>query len=212
MICPKATKMFWVYPRVRGGNLRRDRAVNYLDGLSPRARGKLWLETWRKMLLGSIPACAGETGVCSLAFFRSTVYPRVRGGNAALLSLSTLDVGLSPRARGKPLSPGRAPTRRGSIPACAGETRIGEYIERQGRVYPRVRGGNYVCGSMHQGGEGLSPRARGKPSRYAAHRPHLGSIPACAGETDHFGAWSTPATVYPRVRGGNISSPFRIAA
>ena len=49
-----------VYPRVCGGSLRQDHHHSGVDGLSPRVRGKPPGRWSSVMLLGSIPACAGE--------------------------------------------------------------------------------------------------------------------------------------------------------
>ena len=52
----------------------------------------------------------------------------------------------------------------GSIPACAGETRPFRLGAKQGRVYPRVCGGNMDAVAWYADWPGLSPRVRGKPT------------------------------------------------
>ena len=49
-----------VYPRVCGGTATQMSAKNWLMGLSPRVRGNLQDSLVPIILLGSIPACAGE--------------------------------------------------------------------------------------------------------------------------------------------------------
>ena len=51
----------------------------------------------------------------------------------------------------------------GSIPAWAGETRVIDENKVDGRVYPRVGGGNSALWRQMCEAPGLSPRGRGKP-------------------------------------------------
>ena len=110
--------------------------------------------------------------------------------------------GLSPRVRGN-----QPPTRnRGvggrSIPACAGEPKIGYKSDREKSVYPRVCGGTIFSPSKSPPRAGLSPRVRGNRHKPRPAAPRRGSIPACAGEP---GANNVPLPrdpVYPRVCGG----------
>ena len=50
---------------------------------------------------------------------------------------------------------------------------------------------------------GLSPRVRGKPTRWCTACRKRRSIPACAGETISYGVKRIDDEVYPRVCGGN---------
>ncbi len=50
-----------VYPRVCGGNCHMPTGPSIYTGLSPRVRGKRAGARSSESLLGSIPACAGET-------------------------------------------------------------------------------------------------------------------------------------------------------
>ena len=52
-----------VYPRVCGGNTYANANTTGVRGLSPRVRGKLKRQAIDALHRGSIPACAGETGV-----------------------------------------------------------------------------------------------------------------------------------------------------
>ncbi len=49
------------YPRMRGGNHAITVLGDFNPGLSPHARGKLFLDLARLVNAGPIPACAGET-------------------------------------------------------------------------------------------------------------------------------------------------------
>ena len=175
-----------VYPRVCGGTFHpRQRAQLHAGaGLSPRVRGNPGEVGGHQILAGSIPACAGEPP------------PSAPG--------LTLCRALSPRVRGNPRSAHSRSHSAGSIPACAGEPSSARPTSCSIPVYPRVCGGT-SCGLPLWSGEGgLSPRVRGnhKDDRHA--QPHLGSIPACAGEPSTTPPFGIPARVYPRVCGGTL--------
>ena len=69
-----------VYPRVCGGTAWERNGTVAVAGLSPRMRGNLYAQQSGAVLVGSIPAYAGEPSkrVRSLNLWR--VYPRVCGG------------------------------------------------------------------------------------------------------------------------------------
>ena len=111
-----------VYPRVCGGNRPAYAGVAQFQGLSPRVRGKRGDGACSRCRPGSIPACAGETHELLPGTFHRLVYPRVCGGNTGAAGGWRSSRGLSPRVRGKHHLGQGQPWRRGSIPACAGET------------------------------------------------------------------------------------------
>ncbi len=111
-----------VYPRVCGGNIQSCVCMMSFLGLSPRVRGKLAGMHIRTAFQGSIPACAGETGLSALRKTPLTVYPRVCGGNRSMPFPTHAGRGLSPRVRGKLAWPSVPCENPRSIPACAGET------------------------------------------------------------------------------------------
>ena len=94
-----------VYPRVRGGSVFPSLLEAGIQGLSPRARGKLLRKAPIMPLLGSIPACAGEAVNRHKRELIMKVYPRVRGGSFFPRYHGQNNTGLSPRARGKPKIP-----------------------------------------------------------------------------------------------------------
>ncbi len=95
----------------------------------------------RQLVLGSIPACAGEPRRQRLPQYLFTVYPRVCGGTTVEGCKSDSESGLSPRVRGNPpkYKDGFKVTR--SIPACAGEPPQSSTRCLPSPVYPRVCGG-----------------------------------------------------------------------
>ena len=168
---------------MRGGNLRIGRNRAFQWGLSPHARGKRVCPNQIVCTHGPIPACAGETLQHLAQRLVVRAYPRMRGGNGVEELPDTIPEGLSPHARGKPKLGLTHLALIGPIPACAGETTAEVFLNRVIRAYPRMRGGNTVGRSTMVLNMGLSPHARGKPSRAAWCACVAGPIPACAGET-----------------------------
>ena len=111
-----------VYPRVGGGNFGSHAYPSVMKGLSPRGRGKPLYIRYRRRIVGSIPAWAGETLIGDSLFSPKGVYPRVGGGNHAEYHRRPLPRGLSPRGRGKHKDAADQRRREWSIPAWAGET------------------------------------------------------------------------------------------
>ena len=162
-----------VYPRVCGGThclklLRRsDR------GVYPRVCGGTHLPGRPAARRGSIPACAGEPSRLGKdVATRGTpaaVYPRVCGGT--ILGARCRPVahgGLSPRVRGNPALErhhARFP-RHGSIPACAGETRL----------TGKELGGN-------KRGAGSIPACAGEPVQAYLNQPRRAVYPRVCGGT-----------------------------
>ena len=75
--------------------------------------------------------------------------------------------GLSPRVRGNRPDHRQVRPQVGSIPACAGEPLTYGFKTTARRVYPRVCGGTKLRIAMGRLTNGLSPRVRGNPSRWA---------------------------------------------
>ena len=172
----------WVYPRVCGGTAFGLGSMCGRRGLSPRVRGNLTMAILHRSDIGSIPACAGEPGKRSQAFFEGKVYPRVCGGTTPLATNQCDTPGLSPRVRGNhyALLVGRRNTR--SIPACAGEPATAPSTTGSEKVYPRVCGGTVRLHRAPHVRPGLSPRVRGNQPGTFQRNKGVGSIPACAGE------------------------------
>ena len=123
-------------------------------------------------------------------------------GHAAWMMVA----GLSPRVRGNRVRRICRASRRGSIPACAGEPSI-HAVHRPGMpVYPRVCGGTVYRPPVQQLRRGLSPRVRGNRPEPVRWRDARRSIPACAGEPASAAQRAKTVTVYPRVCGGTYNA------
>ena len=70
----------WVYPRACGGTASAAVSGSRTQGLSPRVRGNHHDEAENNVLMGSIPARAGEPRTHSLTTPPRKVYPRACGG------------------------------------------------------------------------------------------------------------------------------------
>ena len=191
---------------MRGGDSRRAILPCACRGRSPHARGRRSASRRLASLLGSIPACAGETGAASLSALKNGVDPRMRGGDTSATCTCPLSRGRSPHARGR--RPRRLCQLRqpGSIPACAGETGAYPLDQPRHQVDPRMRGGDITVRRSAMESEGRSPHARGRRARHEAADSGGGSIPACAGETGQPQPWQVATQVDPRMRGGDSVS------
>ena len=156
------------------------------------------------LILGTIPACAGEPERRPTGIPHPWDYPRVRGGTSGTSTGARWAAGLSPRARGNRVLSGLDGRQQGTIPACAGEPISVVEVVAWLRDYPRVRGGtsDFLC--RRACSAGLSPRARGNRGLLGNLLEHTGTIPACAGEPLARFSIIAPSRDYPRVRGGTL--------
>ena len=130
-----------VYPRECGGTVDVQQVGFLSAGLSPRVRGNRAPQMRQRLVVGSIPASAGEPGGHRSPRRHARVYPRECGGTQQVAFVERLATGLSPRVRGnrrRARASGRAD---GSIPASAGEPRPPNAPLPTQWVYPRECGG-----------------------------------------------------------------------
>ena len=195
-----------VYPRPRGGTHWTGVERRQGRGLSPPTRGNLVRSDGGAKRSRSIPAHAGEPGRRDRERPQAEVYPRPRGGTQQRLRAVQVHEGLSPPTRGNLVVSGKSKAKARSIPAHAGEP-TGAGRERACRaVYPRPRGGTRVKSHTLALMEGLSPPTRGNRIIPRAEFPVIRSIPAHAGEPTGGYSNGERAMVYPRPRGGTLSS------
>ena len=191
-----------VYPRLCGGTEPLEYRAVYKGGLSPPVRGNRKLSSKLGLMMGSIPACAGEPWMPPCPPKGQRVYPRLCGGTTWPSTSPRRWDGLSPPVRGNRRRTAPRPDRRGSIPACAGEPLATLLVLRAGRVYPRLCGGTGGVCCHGKRPPGLSPPVRGNQRAGVAAPLALRSIPACAGEPRPVGSPANRTQVYPRLCGG----------
>ena len=152
---------------------------------------------------GLIPACAGKTSPRWFATAYVWAHPRVCGENENRDRRRLTLYGSSPRVRGKHGFAAKHSGPRGLIPACAGKTSFSRCALMVVRAHPRVCGENEFFEVCVTGGQGSSPRVRGK--LWDAGTPKLTArlIPACAGKTRGPEARGRYRQAHPRVCGEN---------
>ncbi len=195
------TQFHPVYPRWRGEHHTKKHAVINLSGLSPLARGTLYMRKIVLSLLRFIPAGAGKTYPEERRVEKSAVYPRWRGEHFVESAASSDCCGLSPLARGTPIGgqSGRHWSR--FIPAGAGNTIVWFLLVPALPVYPRWRGEHSYKTVFLVQRRGLSPLARGTHTLVNGFTVGIRFIPAGAGNTLTACGVNGCLTVYPRWRG-----------
>ena len=188
-----------------GENVSPAGAQGIAQGSSPRVRGKPHPGSYSQSSCGLIPACAGKT--LSHPHFRGEngAHPRVCGENLGQDPLPPVEVGSSPRVRGK--RPGRLGQvfRVWLIPACAGKSSPEKKRSAHGRAHPRVCGENVLTLNTSRKETGSSPRVRGKRPAGGREGADVGLIPACAGKTPRPRHSKIRLWAHPRVCGENSS-------
>ncbi len=129
-----------VYPRERGEHYRWGSSSVIFRGLSPRERGTQKAARRLQRRCRFIPASAGNTTGEKCQLDDHAVYPRERGEHRQSCQRSINKYGLSPRARGTPLSLSCLAGRFRFIPASAGNTALPLRNWLTAPVYPRERG------------------------------------------------------------------------
>ena len=146
-------------------------------------RGKHGLRTLLKTLVRNIPAYAGKTSKNNEDGKGLTEHPRVCGENNSRHFTQHIQVGTSPRMRGKPkeVIPVVRPPR--NIPAYAGKTAACRLVPIAPAEHPRVCGENFRPVEGEKSAKGTSPRMRGKHPNMTSPLEAFGNIPAYAGKT-----------------------------
>ena len=148
-------------------------------------RGKPFYQDFDKNGIGLIPACAGKTAVHHHHTDKETAHPRVCGENYRQSKFAHVQMGSSPRVRGKLTVGDWEGHAAGLIPACAGKTDVLRVYHQLPPAHPRVCGENSLDRSTSSRVKGSSPRVRGKLDVGCGVGVHFGLIPACAGKTGH---------------------------
>ena len=151
------------HPRMRGEHLGS--APHRLWGLgsSPHARGTRVFGGVVVVVLGIIPACAGNTrrGLWNMLAARD--HPRMRGEHVVERRSRRGFKGSSPHARGTLVGGFIRFCVGGIIPACAGNTNHATASPSSWRDHPRMRGEHQHSNRRSPVWAGSSPHARGTP-------------------------------------------------
>ena len=214
------------HPRVCGENWAAGPLGLFVEGSSPRVRGKRFACLFLPSCSGLIPACAGKTPTKHATKSSNKAHPRVCGENPSNASPRSFECGSSPRVRGKRVfeyvagggqwahprvcgenKPGmiHAGVTKGSSPRVRGKPRRPRRRQTPPTAHPRVCGENPGGVLFALPALGSSPRVRGKRSSGRAVRHTWGLIPACAGKTTPLIPPAIYTRAHPRVCGENAS-------
>ena len=151
------------HPRSRGGHPSTKAKLYDVSGSSPLARGTRSMTCFPLLVVGLIPARAGNTSTRCPIRTRSRAHPRSRGEHLMPAIAILAGWGSSPLARGTPLLNRLGVSVQGLIPARAGNT-----------------GGRFLHLRLRSGS---SPLARGTLFFMGDDGDSDGLIPARAGNT-----------------------------
>ena len=191
------------HPRACGANQGQRHPSRRLPGSSPRMRGKLLGQLANRIHRRIIPAHAGQTRRCVVTQDFSADHPRACGANSVGVGVAPVELGSSPRMRGKLPVIHRDETNDRIIPAHAGQTPSLEMPQYMTSDHPRACGANPTDSQPSSRLAGSSPRMRGKLGHCHRRYGRARIIPAHAGQT--FGSQSSIGTMpdHPRACGAN---------
>ena len=189
------------YPRSRGEETRATRGSGHGRELPPLARGRGSPASRSVAPSGITPARAGKSkqGRGTLALERN--YPRSRGEETPLITVSVACRELPPLARGRVTLPMRPSKLAGITPARAGKSDNLPPAPSNARNYPRSRGEeSYKSLKMRIRAE-LPPLARGRARPRPDQGRGRGITPARAGKRHCSNGGGAAGGNYPRSRG-----------
>ena len=128
------------HPRSRGEHAATLFSVGSRSGSSPLARGTPGVDAACLVIVGLIPARAGNTFTTTAAVSTHWAHPRSRGEHWSRIYVTTRSAGSSPLARGTPRGFSQTKNIDGLIPARAGNTEPPITRKSRRRAHPRSRG------------------------------------------------------------------------
>ena len=190
-----------VHPRVCGeqSGIIDQRIIGI--GSSPRVRGTVDLVEAFGCSDRFIPACAGNRLYGHSREGANSVHPRVCGEQRCPNNQTTKFSGSSPRVRGTASSCYCGIFPRRFIPACAGNSALGQPPLAGNTVHPRVCGEQAPAAAVPQAPRGSSPRVRGTAPNTLINAIHGRFIPGCAGNRGGGPTTVAGNPVHPRVCG-----------
>ena len=173
-------------------------------------RGTPWGCYRSGMSVGIIPALAGNTNRCLPRMKYRRDHPRACGEHCEPPAVSVGGAGSSPRLRGT--RRWRVPngSRRGIIPALAGNTACRRPSARSAWDHPRACGEHAGVDPLTLSTVGSSPRLRGTRSFSSSSSALFGIIPALAGNT-YPSMWSSATRWdHPRACGEHLVCSLKL--
>ena len=151
----------------------------------------------------NIPAHAGKTSNGPFSPSAASEHPRARGENGITAFCVVVQVGTSPRTRGKQHKHQISSKLHRNIPAHAGKTWGWRCRFPWCAEHPRARGENSTPATRPRRRRGTSPRTRGKLRFGIRFDIFERNIPAHAGKTVPHAPAPGAAPEHPRARGEN---------
>ena len=193
------------HPRSRGEHTTRAYTRAHRWGSSPLARGTRMFTVCISLMVGLIPARAGNTARPRSRLGCCWAHPRSRGEHLTSDTQIIVSGGSSPLARGtRPLAHDVL-AGDGLIPARAGNTKRDWSAVVEAGAHPRSRGEHGILALARPDSRGSSPLARGTPTQSDDVRGLAGLIPARAGNTHGFYCVEFSHGAHPRSRGEHTS-------
>ena len=191
----------WAYPRSHGATKPWERQSLLSRGLSPLARGNPACKPRHPPARGPIPARTGQPRRWWSVTRSSRAYPRSHGATVPGISRHTHNWGLSPLARGNPPYAHRYFPYVRPIPARTGQPLTKALFPPSKGAYPRSHGATVRMPQAGAFAAGLSPLARGNPTRVMLPRARTGPIPARTGQPGRGRPRGDLQKAYPRSHG-----------
>ena len=191
----------WAYPRSHGATRVSAATTKPAWGLSPLARGNRSCGGAAHAANGPIPARTGQPCKSWPCCWHSRAYPRSHGATSVAAHDDEREAGLSPLARGNHERGGQGHAAAGPIPARTGQPRYLHARRWMMWAYPRSHGATRGAVAWLAGNGGLSPLARGNPTK--RHQPCTGHgpIPARTGQPRCGDCTEALRRAYPRSHG-----------
>ena len=167
-------------------------------------RGTGSRQAYKRVVLGIIPACAGNSLQLPGLPEDRWDHPRVCGEQGQSRDEVHSFLGSSPRVRGTAHNVWDFNAMTRIIPACAGNSRLRVAEMRGDRDHPRVCGEQKASMTDLVISPGSSPRVRGTGKTVSLGASALGIIPACAGNRYSDNGCDAPPWDHPRVCGEQI--------
>ena len=170
------------HPRICGEHDGAERTLSTSTGSSPHMRGTHMRQRRRGLLVGIIPAYAGNTGIWSdIVRFRRD-HPRICGEHSCRHLAHRLPQGSSPHMRGTPDFYVDNVRGYGIIPAYAGNTNAPSSTHVTARDHPRICGEHTAIKGGRMMAGGSSPHMRGTLEKHPRGTVSARDHPRICGE------------------------------
>ena len=174
-------------------------------GSSPHMRGTLRIFQISQLILGIIPAHAGNTTFTLFCGKSVADHPRTCGEHSRNSSSVSMALGSSPHMRGTLMMNFWGKIFIGIIPAHAGNTNNCRINFLLGRDHPRTCGEHWLCRTGMASVRGSSPHMRGTPTVRVTYPASSGIIPAHAGNTSALSSTMSGVGDHPRTCGEHLA-------